>query len=421
MAMRFAFRGFRFALLALGLLAASLLGGCGAASVTPPAPETPLDSLSLSVAIDTLVVPNTVAVVAFALDTNSVVVSNPTVHWSSSDAGVASVNSAGVVTAVGDGVAWIRGASGGKSDSVRVFVYTVAGWAAQASGTTNNLNGVHFTSDGRNGWAVGDAGTILRTSNAGASWAAQASNTSFALNSVWFVSSTTGYAAGDAGTLMRTTNGGTTWTRLTNVGTSANLKDVQFVNAAYGWAVGANGAIARTRNGGATWDVQNPTTFQLHSVAFSDTSNGWAVGDNGVILGTRDAGASWFVTPSLTSQSLRGASRPSVNNAWAAGQAGVAPFARFVGTPTDSVQWALDNVGAANQLEGVHFPTLSTGYMVGYNGTGIVLKTQNGGTTWSPQVANSAQRLNDVWFADAERGWAVGDGGRIVHTGRGGE
>ena len=62
-----------------------------------------------------------------------------------------------------------------------------------------------------------------------------------------------------------------------------------------------------------------------------------------------------------------------------------------------------------------------TAYTVGTNGTGLILKTINGGASWSPQTSNSAQTLNDVWFVDTQRGWAVGDGGRIVHTSRGGQ
>jgi photosystem II stability/assembly factor-like uncharacterized protein len=35
-------------------------------------------------------------------------------------------------------------------------------------------------------------------------------------------------------------------------------------------------------------------------------------------------------------------------------------------------------------------------------------------------VANSTQPLSGVFFLDAQRGWAVGAAGRIVHTSHGG-
>lgn len=60
------------------------------------------------------------------------------------------------------------------------------------------------------------------------------------------------------------------------------------------------------------------------------------------------------------------------------------------------------------------------GYAVGTNGGGLVLRTTDGGATWGAQVSGTAVPLDDVWFVDGLRGWAVGTGGRIIHTSRGG-
>ena len=79
------------------------------------------------------------------------------------------------------------------------------------------------------------------------------------------------------------------------------------------------------------------------------------------------------------------------------------------------------SAGAFNQLYGVHFPTDMTGYAVGFNAVGTVLRTDDGGVTWQPQVSNAQFRLNGVHFVDAQRGWAVGASGVIIHTGTGGE
>ena len=87
----------------------------------------------------------------------------------------------------------------------------------------------------------------------------------------------------------------------------------------------------------------------------------------------------------------------------------------------DSVEWELRNVGNQYQLEGVHFPTDLTGYAVGDNaGVGAILRTDNAGVSWQSQASHTSSRLNDVFFVDALRGWAVGQGGTIVHTARGG-
>ena len=203
----------------------------------------PLSSLVITPATDTLHLGEGRTFVAEARDTDSVVVSNPAITWTSSDTRVFTVSNSGHVTSQGEGVASLYASSGGQSDTSTVVVFVQPGWYVQESNTSNNLNGVFFQPNGRDGVAVGDAGTIVRTADAGATWAAQPSNTAFNLNDVWFTTANTGYAVGHGGTVMRTTNGGANWTRLLTVGASANLFGVWFADTQRGWAVGANGLI----------------------------------------------------------------------------------------------------------------------------------------------------------------------------------
>ena len=52
-----------------------------------------------------------------------------------------------------------------------------------------------------------NGGTILNSNNGGASWATQNSNTTLDLTSVYFIDENTGYAVGDSGVIVKTTNG----------------------------------------------------------------------------------------------------------------------------------------------------------------------------------------------------------------------
>jgi len=392
--------------------------GCGAPSTVTPLPQVPLSSLVVTPETDTLLLGQNRMFLAAALDTDTVAVANPVVQWVSSDTRVFTVNTNGNVTAVGEGIASLFAYSGGQGDTSTVVAYVQPGWYVQPSGTTNNLNGVFMQPNGVDGVAVGDAGTIVRTSNAGASWAAQPSNTAFNLNDVWFTTAATGFAVGHGGTIMRTRNGGSTWTRLLTVPAAENFYGVWFADTSRGWAVGANGTIVRTSDGGKQWTRSSPTAQVLRSVSFSDSLNGWAVGDGGVILGTHDAGRSWYIVqPSVTALALRSVWRRSMTRAVAGGAQGVNPFT--TSTP-DSLQWSLGTFGASNDIQSLQMVDDFVGYAVGNNGSGLVLKTLNGGVTWDPQIANTSQYLRDVWFVDTLRGWAVGAGGRILHTARGG-
>ena len=63
-------------------------------------------------------------------------------------------------------------------------------WEAQFSGTTAFLYGLSFT-DANNGTVVGEKGTILRTTDGGATWKAQSSGTTGNLYGVSFTNANT--------------------------------------------------------------------------------------------------------------------------------------------------------------------------------------------------------------------------------------
>ncbi len=83
-------------------------------------------------------------------------------------------------------------------------------WSAANSGTTNNLNGAYLLDSGI-AFVVGDAGTILKSTDAGATWAPLLSGTTNALHEVYFFDGNQGVVVGDQGLILRTTDGGTMW------------------------------------------------------------------------------------------------------------------------------------------------------------------------------------------------------------------
>ena len=402
------------------LLALAPIGGCDCTGTLPVAPNPlpPLSAVELNPTTDTLRVGERHQFTAVAYDTGGSAVSGAGFQWISGDATVFTVTQSGRVTGVGDGVAWLYAQAGGLRDSASVFVYPDSGWIVQTSHTSRRLNGVFFHSNGREGWAVGDAGTIMHTTDAGITWRNQTSQTSANLNSVFFADPDTGWAVGHLGTVLQTSNRGASWKRL-QLGFGENLLAVQFANRDTGFAVGSAGAVLRTVNGGRAWQKQNVTGLTLRGVSFAGAREGWAVGDNGEIFGTDDAGEIWTrLQPSITAFELRAVSRRSRAAAWAAGTQGAAPRTVDVG---GSVTWQNGSAGALNDLEGLHFPSdVLIGYAVGFNASGLVLKSENGGLGWTRQVSNTSRRLNDVYFVDPLRGWAVGDAGVIIHTSLGG-
>ena len=76
---------------------------------------------------------------------------------------------------------------------------------------------------GSSGWAAGDNGTILNTTNGGASWTSQSSGTNQKLNAVSFSDPSNGFAIGANGTVVATSNGGTLWKVIGAYPTNQNL------------------------------------------------------------------------------------------------------------------------------------------------------------------------------------------------------
>ena len=73
-----------------------------------------------------------------------------------------------------------------------------SGWFAQTSDTTEPFYSVHLV-DTKNGWMVGDNGTIRKTTDGGANWAPQTSGTSEGLRGVYAADAMTSWAVGESG------------------------------------------------------------------------------------------------------------------------------------------------------------------------------------------------------------------------------
>lgn len=272
------------------------------------------------------------------------------------------------------------------------------------------LNAVHMT-DATHGWAVGQAGTLLTTSDDGAHWAVKTTGTTSALTSLAFFGSSA-WAVGEDGTIISSWDNGTYWNSQTS-GTNNRLNGVAFADANHGWVVGDNGTILVTADGGGHWSAQGSGTGErLYSVAFSDASHGWAVGDQGVVLGTADGGAHWTTQATGTTNTLYSVAALDSSHACVVGDLGV--LLRM----TDGSHWTAMDSGTASRLYAVTFNGSANGWAVGDEG--VVVATTDGGADWAAQPSATPGALRGVSFYDSLNGCAVGAWGVAVTTSDGG-
>ncbi len=282
------------------------------------------------------------------------------------------------------------------------------------------LLAVDFVSD-KLGWAVGESGTIIHTTNGGLTWHTQ-STPSHLLFDLHITTDNTAYAVGDRGAILKTTDSGATW-RVQDSRITECFGGTHFITPTRGWAVAEAGIILRTTNGGVIWQRQNSNTTQdLLSAYFLDENMGWCVGSAGEIIRTTDGGKTWSPQKSGVMANLFDVHFISEMHGWVVGL-----FGTLLYTQDGGQQWrrstltqhlAKMNIVQHTWLNGVHFVSLKEGWVVGVDG--LIFHTDDGGKGWVRQDSNTRHFLYDVHFISRTEGWIVGKAGLVLHTTDGG-
>ena len=289
------------------------------------------------------------------------------------------------------------------------------GWSPQPSSTQSNLRGVSC-SDASTWIAVGDGGTIVRSSDGGVAWSTVSSTIADHLRGVSF-RGTVGLAVGFSGRVLRSTDAGLSWTAVSRP-TSRNLYSVS-IGDSVSVITGEEGTILVSTDAGMTWLPRSAGTASvLFGVAvYGRTAIG--VGGQGAAVMSVNSGQGWGLTVLGPPQQLffYGTSFVSETTGWAVG-AYQATGSIIVKSTQSGFVWNLQTAPTTNTLFGVSFASSDTGTAVGFSGT--IVHTTNGGSEWLSQPSNTSQSLNAVSFFDSRIGVAVGDSGTILLTKSGG-
>jgi len=287
-------------------------------------------------------------------------------------------------------------------------------WTVLKPLTTATYRSVWFT-DENNGVVVGDAGTVLKTSDGGASWSIRQIDNSINFNGVSFADAMTGTIVGDAGALYRTKDGGNSWAPQIGV-PLISLYGIFYCDPTRGAIVGESGSIFRTVNGGTSWSRQysglENTQTRLLSVSFVDANSGAIAGDVGTILHTTNGGSSWTAQTSGTPFTLNAVCFADTMFGTVVGDVG-----QIFRTTNGGMTWTLQAYGLASWFSAVRFLNSNNGIVLG--NCGSIFQTTDGGTTWTSRT-KTLVTLYGVGFADTARGIVVGDYGTILTTNDGG-
>ncbi|MEX0778188.1 MAG: YCF48-related protein [Balneolales bacterium] len=266
-----------------------------------------------------------------------------------------------------------------------VFCFTglqAQGWnSAYGNATVNTLNDVQFVTD-QVAYAVGNLGTVLRSSDGGETWSDVSYGDTKDLQSLLFFDKNTGYigapfSSGDGGStemLAKTTDGGQTWEIMSEF-FYEDFIDMEFIDDQNGWVASVDGKIIFTKDGGENWSSTSAGSEDLHDIHIKNDSTYWVAGDFGSLYSSSDYGENWELAVDMDSL-------------------GHSEFG------TDYFYF-----------NGVEFLDESIGFAVGrtYDSRdiGFIIKTTDGGESWT--------RLPD--FEHVIRDIEIGDAGEIILAG----
>jgi RHS repeat-associated protein len=270
---------------------------------------------------------------------------------------------------------------------------------------TENLNSIHVIPSPAPGLGVvvGDGGKIHRVDGSGSTCVTNV--TTPVMNASQMVTNLIGYAVGEDGVILKTTDAGVSWNVLVSppglIGISLNA--VYFTSSDVGYIVGNGGKVYYTTNGGTTWTVPTFTpsapTDNLNDIYFTDANHGVIVGDAGIV---------YYINTTISPNW----NLANVNSVFFSPITGFNLFAVYftnnVGFIVGSASTIFKSIDfGATWEEQARLIPLSTTYETW---TGFIFPTN------VPSIIN----LNDVYFVDQYHGWALGDDGKIIKTKDGG-
>lgn len=298
-------------------------------------------------------------------------------------------------------------------------------WYRLGAPSPQELTKVVFV-DSLRGFAAGDSGMMIKTTNGGMSWSRVQLGIQYPINELMFLNRNIGWASAWRETLpygtmlLKTTDGGESWQQYNYPEDYTFIEAIHFFDANNGVLGGLFGYFARTTDGGTNWvksyvDTTSFVHFPVLNFTFKDRKFGFAYGGHidiaGVIWRTLDSGKSWYGFPA-SPEPIRGMHFVDNNNIVAVGgdfEYGTSIIRSFNG----GLDWEYNNL----EVMGVGMtlrPRTATEFWVPLGFARKFLVTYDAGRTWSTVDTPDSSIIFDIQFIDSTLGYGVGPLGEVI-------
>ncbi len=271
--------------------------------------------------------------------------------------------------------------------------------------------GLHFVNKDT-GWACGDLGTVIKTTNGGQDWTTEETNTTTPILKVNSFNGQIVIASGFNGLILRSADGGESWTQITS-GVTGDLWGLQMINDSLGWACGLNQTLLKTTDAGLNWQPVNAgLNVNYWAIDFLNEQYGMIACGGGKILRTTDGGDSWTQFQAGDTDALYAIDLIDSLHIVSAGMNG-----KNVYSSDGGLTWIQNARLQHDELNSIKFVDADTGYTIGtYGGESWgIRKTTNRGASWFiPPVQNLSEWELDLLPGGI--GYSAGSNLRVEKT-----
>jgi photosystem II stability/assembly factor-like uncharacterized protein len=270
--------------------------------------------------------------------------------------------------------------------------------------------GIHFVNTDT-GWACGDLGTVIKSTDGGESWITEETNTTLLILKVDSYNGQVVIATGYDGLILRSSDGGETFEQVSSgVGSGIDLWGLQMVNDTLGWVSGMNQILLKTTDGGLGWQQIIPgLNAHYWSLDFLNGQYGMIACGGGKILKTTDGGSTWIQLQAGDTRALYTVDIIDSLHIAAAGETG-----KMIYSEDGGLNWTEhNNLGFYPEINCISFVNRDTGYVVG-DEYGL-RKTTNRGYSWFTQGFNDIGEYQIDLHSDGY-GFAAGTSLKLDRT-----
>jgi photosystem II stability/assembly factor-like uncharacterized protein len=269
------------------------------------------------------------------------------------------------------------------------------------------------------GWAVGNLGTLIKSTDGGNIWTVSETNTTTPILKVRSYNGQVVIASGFGGLILRSTDGGETFTQV-NSNVSGDLWGLQMLNDTLGWACGTANSLTKTTDGGLTWQriftpgyTSDYWWIDFMPAPLGNESYGF-IAANGKVLRTTDGGQNWEIIQAGDSYPLFSIDIIDSLHIAAAGYGGTGYAAKNIYSSDGGNTWINGQQTTTHEINCIKYINTDTGY-IAMSEIGMY-KTTNRGQNWQSIAGIAGIGEYEFVLLSENTGYAAGTNLKIFKT-----